>query len=455
MKVIIIGDGKVGYSLAESLSKEDHDVTIIDKNPEALRKASEYLDVMCIRGNGVSAQTLIEAGVSKTDILIAVTSSDEMNMVCCLAGKKLGAARTIARIRDPEYATELSVLRDELELDLVINPEQAVAREIARLLRFPSAIDVEIFAKGRAELVEIRVTEGMPIVGTKLMNISKHFSQDILIGAVQRENEVIIPDGSFEIRENDLLYILGRPSNVFNFCKVAGKCSQKIKNVMVAGGGRIAYYLAKSLKNYDMKVKIIESSMERCVELSELLPDCLIIKGDGTDELLLNSESLCEMDAFVALTGHDEENLVASLIAKQCNVKKVIAKITRINYPEIIKNMGIDCVVNPKVVTSNHIIKYVRGLENAQGNPVETLYRIIEGHVEAIEFTVKNNSPYLNTPLKDLTIAKGTLVAVIVRKAEIIIPHGDDVIKLGDRVIIITKNRQLSDLDEIFVAGRR
>ncbi|NLM72524.1 MAG: Trk system potassium transporter TrkA [Clostridiaceae bacterium] len=451
MKVIIIGDGKVGYSLAESLSIEGHDVTIIDKNAEALKKASEYLDVMCIKGNGVSAQTLIEAGVRKTDILIAVTSSDEMNMVCCLAGKKLGAARTIARIRDPEYANELALLRDELELDLVINPEQAAAREIARLLRFTTAIDVEVFARGRVELVEIRVTSGMPIAGMKLMNISKHFSQDILIGAVQRESEVIIPDGSFEIRENDLIYILGRSSSVFNFCKVMGKYPQKIKNVMVAGGGRIAYYLAKSLKNSDMKVKIIESNMERCVELSELLPECLIIKGDGTDELLLHSENLREMDAFVALTGHDEENLVASLIAKQCNVKKVIAKTTRINFPEVIKNMGIDCVVNPKVVTSNYIIKYVRGLENAQGNPVETLYRIIEGQVEAIEFTVKNRSPYLDVPLKDLTLAKGSLVAVIVRKEEIIIPHGNDAIKLGDRVIIITQNRQLSDLNEIFI----
>ena len=451
MKVIIIGDGKVGYSLAESLSIEGHDVTIIDKNAEALKKASEYLDVMCIKGNGVSAQTLIEAGVRKTDILIAVTSSDEMNMVCCLAGKKLGAARTIARIRDPEYANELALLRDELELDLVINPEQAAAREIARLLRFTTAIDVEVFARGRVELVEIRVTSGMPIAGMKLMNISKHFSQDILIGAVQRESEVIIPDGSFEIRENDLIYILGRSSSVFNFCKVMGKYPQKIKNVMVAGGGRIAYYLAKSLKNSDMKVKIIESNMERCVELSELLPECLIIKGDGTDELLLHSENLREMDAFVALTGHDEENLVASLIAKQCNVKKVIAKTTRINFPEVIKNMGIDCVVNPKVVTSNYIIKYVRGLENAQGNPVETLYRIIEGQVEAIEFTVKNRSPYLDVPLKDLTLAKGSLVAVIVRKEEIIIPHGNDAIKLGDRVLIITQNRQLSDLNEIFI----
>ncbi|NMA67571.1 MAG: Trk system potassium transporter TrkA [Clostridiaceae bacterium] len=453
MKIIIVGDGKVGYSLAENLSKEKHDITVIDKDPEALRKANEYLDVLCIKGNGVSAQTLLEAGVKNADILIAVTSSDEKNMVCCLAGKKLGAAHTIARIRDPEYASELSILRDVLELDLVINPEHAVAREISRLLRFPSAIDVEMFARGNVELVEIIATADMPIVNMKLMDVSRKFAPDILIGAVQRGNDVYIPNGSFEIKENDSLYILGKPASVYDFCKLMGKLNQKIKNIMIAGGGRIAYYLAKSLKHYDMKVKIIEENMERCIELSELLSDALIIKGDGTDEALLNSENLCNMDAFVVLTGYDEANLLAALLAKQCNVNKVIAKITRINYPAIIKNMGIDSVVNPKVITSNYIIRYVRGLKNVQGNSVENLYRIVDGQVEAIEFTVKTNSRYLNTPLRELTLADGALVAVIVRKNEVIIPHGDDVIKLQDRIIILTKNKQISDFNEIVIAG--
>lgn len=453
MKIIIVGDGKVGYSLAENLSKEKHDVIVIDKNPEALRKASDYLDVMCIRGNGVSAQTLIEAGVKHADILIAVTSSDEINMVCCLAGKKLGAAHTIARIRDPEYADELSILRNELELDLVINPEQAVAQEIARLLKFPSAIDVELFAGGSVELVEIIATPDMPIINMRIMDISGRFSPDILIGAVQRGNDVYIPNGSFEIKENDALYILGKPASVYEFCRLMGKYNHKIKNIMVVGGGRIAYYLAKSLKHHDMKIKIIEEDMERCLELSEKIPDALIIKGDGTDESLLNSENLCNMDAFVALTGHDEANLLAALLAKQCNVSKVIAKITRINYPAIIKNMGIDSVVDPKVITSNHIISYVRGLKNAEGNSVEHLYRIVGGQVEAIEFTVRTNSRYLNIPLKKLALAAEALVAVIVRKNEVIIPHGDDVIKLGDRVIIIAKNKQITDFNEIVLSG--
>jgi len=453
MKIIIVGDGKVGYSLAESLSQENHDITIIDKNPEALKKASDYLDVMCIQGNGLSASILIEAGVKNADILIAATSSDEMNMVCCLTGKKLGAERTIARIRDPEYAKELSLLRDELDLDLVINPEQAAAREISRLLRFHSAMDIEIFAKGRVELVELKATENMPIIGMDLMTISRKISSNILIGAVIRDDEVIIPNGSFVVEEGDILYVLGEPSSVFNFSKQIKKCIPKIKNVMIVGGGRIAYYLAQNIRQYDMKVKIIEENMDRCVELSELLPDCLIIKGDGTDYALLQSENLSDMDAFVSLTGHDEENLIAALLAKQSGVKKVVAKITRINYPSIIKNMGIDCVVNPKIITSNSITRYVRGLTNAQGNPVETLYNIIGGQAEALEFIVHNNAKFLNVPLKNLKLKEGVLVAVIVRKNEIIIPHGDDVIKKGDKVIIITKNRHLTDLHEIIASG--
>ena len=332
MRIIIIGDGKVGYSLAETLSKEDNDVTIIDKNSDALKKASENLDVMCIRGNGVSTNILMQAGVKDVDLLIAATSSDEMNMVCCLTAKKLGAEHTIARIRDPEYANELSILKHDLGLDLVINPEQAAAGEIARLLRFPSAVNIESFAKGRVDLIEIKATEGIPIIGMKLKNISQKIASDILIGAVLRDGEVIIPNGDFEIEENDTLYIIGRPSSVFNFCKQIGKISQKIKNVMVVGGGRIAYYLVQYLKNTDMKVKMIEISKDRCVALSEMLPNTLIINGDGTDEDVLNSENLSDMNAFVSLTGRDEENLMAALLAKQSGVIKVIAKITRVNY---------------------------------------------------------------------------------------------------------------------------
>lgn len=453
MKIIIIGDGKVGYTLAENLSKENNDVTIIDKDPEPLKKASEYLDVMCIRGNGVSTKILMEAGVNEADLLIAATTSDEMNMVCCLTAKKLGADHTIARIRDPEYANELSELKRDLGLDMVINPEHACANEIGRVLSYPTAVNVEPFAKGRVELVEMKVVEGMSLVGMKLKDISSKTAASVLIGAVLRGDELIIPNGDFQIEENDMIYIIGRSFNVYNFCSRIGLNNDKVKNVMIIGGGRIAFYLAQYLHEAGMKAKIIEIDRDRCYELSELLPDTLIIYGDGSDEALLNSENLSEMDAFVTLTGRDEENLLAALYARQCGVQKVVAKINRINYASIIKNMGIDCVVSPKQITANGIIKFVRGLKNAMGNPVETLYKIIDGKAEAIEFIAGQSTKFLNIPLRYLKLVGGVIFAAIVRKNDIIIPHGKDVVKLGDSVILIVKDKQFSDFNDIIAPG--
>ena len=449
MKIIIIGDGKVGYTLAEHLSKEDNDVTIIDKNPDALRKANEFLDVMCVKGNGVSTRILLEAGVKEADLLIAATTSDEMNMVCCLTAKKLGAQHTIARIRDPEYANELSLLKNELELDMVINPEQAAAGEIARLLRFPSASNVDVFAKGRVELVELRVSAGLPLVGRKLKELRWKSASSVLIGAISRGDELIIPNGESEIREGDTLYIAGKPSSIFQFSKQIGLLPHKVRNVMIVGGGRIAYYLTRYLNDTGISVKIIEMDHKRCLELTELLPKALIICGDGSDDTLLHSENLDEMGAFVSLTGRDEENLMSALLAKESGVPKVVAKINRINYTEVIRRMGIDSVVSPKLITANQILKYVRGLKNALGNPVETLYKIIDGKAEALEFTAGRSTTFLNRPLKQLNIRKEVLVAALVRRNEIIIPHGNDMIKLGDSVIIITREHAFSDLNEI------
>ena len=449
MKIIIIGDGKVGHSLAEHLSRENHDVTIIDKNPEALRKASEALDVMCIKGNGVSTKVMLEAGVKNADLLIAATSSDEMNMVCALTGRKLGASHTVARIRDPEYADELSVLKTELGLDLVINPEQAAAREIARLLRFPSAADVEHFAKGRIEFVEISATQDMPITGIPLKHMSGKYIANILVGVVKRGNEVIIPNGDFKIATDDRLNIIGRPNDVFAFCKQMGKCTQKIKKVMVVGGGMIAHYLAMNLKLNDIKVKIIEMNRERSIELAEILPDTLVINGDGTDKTLLDSENLSEMDAFIALTGRDEENLISAMMAKQSGVKKVIVKTTRIDNPVLFHDLGVDSVVSPKLITTNYILKYVRGLSNAMGNPAETVYKIVDGEAEVLEFVANKTIKFLNTPLKDLKLLKGIIIGAIARKNDIIIPHGDDMIKQGDNVIVISIDKRISDFNEV------
>ncbi len=448
MKIIIIGDGKTGYSLAENLSKEDNDISIIDKNAEALRKADEYLDVRCIKGNGVSTSILAEAGINECDLLIAATASDEMNMVCCLTGKKLGATHTVARIRDPEYADELSLLKTELGLDLVFNPERAAAREIARMLRFPQAMNVEIFAKGRVEMIEVRVTDAMPIVGMKLRDISSKMSSS-LIGAVLRGNEAIIPKGDFEILTGDTIYIVGKPDNISGFLKYIGLYSQKVKNVMIIGGGRIAYYLAKALDEAGMRVKIIELDHDRCIALSELLPHAIIIHGDGSDEAVLLSENLSDMGAFVSLTGRDEDNFMAALLAKQAGVSKVVAKINRLNYIGIIKKAGIDSVINPSLITTNIILRYVRGMKNVLDNPLESLYRIVNDQAEAVEFSIHEQTAFLDVPLRKLRLVEGVLLAVLVRKNEVIIPHGDDVLKRGDSVIIISKVRKIYSLNDI------
>jgi len=440
MRIIIIGAGKVGYFLAENLCKQNH-VTIIDRNMNALRKAEENLDVLCIKGSGVSTSVLLEAGIKQANLLIAVTSTDEVNMVCCLTGKKLGAAQTIA-------AQELSLLKEELDLDMVVNPEQAAADEIARSMNFSTAMNVESFAKGRVRLVEIKITKDMALAGMKLNDIPSRFSSQILIGVIVRGEDIIIPDGEKVIEEDDSIYVIGKSSNIYSFCKLVGKSPVKLKNVMIMGGGRIAIYLANLLMEMDIKVKILEIDKEKCIELSEMLPESLIINGDGSDEELLQSENISNMDAFIAMTGIDEENIMSALIAKQNGAKKVIAKISRLNYVNVAQNLGIDSVISPKLITSNQILTYV------SRNNVETLHRIIEGKAEIIEFIVERNSKIINTKLKNLKLPKDVIIATIVRKSEIVIPHGDDTIKEGDRVIIIAKNKNITELNDIISNNR-
>jgi len=433
VKIIIVGAGKVGYTLAESLADGNNDVTVIDKCITALKKVDENLDVLCIKGSGVSMNALLEAGVKGTDLLIAVTDSDEVNMVCCLTAKKLGAVHTAARIRDPQYAKELIILKEEIDIDLIINPEYAAADEIVRCMSFSPALNVESFAKDRVKMIELKITPDMPISGSRLKDeVFKAYPQ-ALVGVVLRDNEVVIPDGEFEIKANDILYVIGKASSVYNFCNLTGQAPKKYKNVMILGGGKLTHYLTNFLIDMGMKVKIIEMDSERCIELSEALPRALIVNGDGTDEELLQSENMGDMDAFVAVTGIDEQNLLSSLLAKQHGVKKVVSKISRMNYTNIAKNIGIDNVICPKLITSNQILKYVNG------NKVESLYTIIKDQAEIIEFIADGHSIPLNKPIKTLALPKETIIATIVRKNEIVIPRGSDVIKKGDRVIIITK----------------
>lgn len=446
MKIIIIGAGKVGFTLAENLEKENHHITIIDKNPDVLEKVDEKLDVMCIRGNGASARTLLEAEVGSSDLLIAVTETDEVNMVSCLTAKKLGVRHTIARVRDPEYAQELSILREQLDLDFVINPEQAAAEEMARSISFSTANNVESFANDRVRMVELKVEPDMHIAGKKIRDIDRETNSTILIGAIIRDNGIIVPNGNTTIMESDIVCIIGKPSSVYNFCKTHGRHPQKIKNVMIVGGGRITYYLSKLLVDMGIKVKIIEINKERCFELSEALPNVLVINSDGTDEEVLLSENIDSMDCFVAATGMDEENLMASLIAGRAGVKKVITKVSRINYINIIKDLGLSSIICPKRITTNHILRYVRG------QSIESVLKSVDGEAEILEFIVNDANKFINKPLGELRIGDNTIIATIVRKNEIIIPHGKDVIKKGDRIIVITKEKNQSSLNGLIDA---
>lgn len=443
MKIIIIGAGKVGYTLAENLVQENNDVTIIDKGVHAIEKVEDNLDVMCIKGNGVSTNVLLEAGIENADLLIAVTGSDVINMVCCLTAKKLGVRQTVARVRDPEYADELSLIKDQLGVDFVINPEFAAAEEIARTLGFSSAINVERFASGRVRMVELKVTSKVEFIGKRVRDVRKYASSSVILGVIVRGDEVIVPTGDEIIKEDDLIYVIGKSTNVYNFCKVCGKYPEKIKNVMIMGGGRIAYYLYKLLTSMNMNIKIIEINRERCYDLSDALPDALIINSDGTEEEVLLSENITNMDAFVAVTGIDEQNLMSSLIANKLGVKKIVTKISRTNYIDIVRELGIDCIITPKLITTNQILKYARG------NAVKSLLKIAGGNVEILEFIIEKNSNLVNKSIKNIGIVDNTIIATIVRKHEVVIPHGSDIIRKGDRIIVITKQKNISDLKEL------
>jgi trk system potassium uptake protein TrkA len=360
-------------------------------------------------------------------------------MVCCLTSKKLGVRKAVARVRDPEYADELSLIKDQLGVDFVINPEFTAAEEIARTLGFSSAINVERFASGRVRMVELKITSEVKFIGKKVKDIDKHPSS-IILGLIMRGDEVIVPKGDEIIKENDLIYVIGKSSKVYNFCKMCGKYPEKIKNVMIMGGGRIAYYLYKLLTSMNMNIKIIEINKERCYDLSEALHNALIINSDGTEEEVLLSENIQNMDSFVAVTGIDEQNLMSSLIARKMGVKKVVTKISRTNYIDIVRDLGIDCIITPKFITTNQILKYARG------NAVESLLKIAGGNVEILEFIVDKNSDLINKAIKNIGIVDNTLIATIVRKHEVVVPHGDDIIKRGDRIIVITKHKNISGL---------
>ncbi len=451
MHILVIGDGKVGHTLVEHLATEGHDVVVVDNNEAVLDRTQDMLDVMCVRGNGANAQTLIDAGAKKADIIVAATASDETNMLCCLIAKRLGAKYSIARIRDPEYNESLALLRQELDIDLAINPERATAQEISRLLRFPFATNVETFARGRVEMVAFRIQDNDPIAGLPLRDISKHLKgiPQVLYALVERDGNIFIPFGDFCMRPGDRVHVAADTVTITNYVRYLGRDTVKIHNVMLLGGGRISYYLARMIVPAGIRVSMIEINQKKAELLSEALPDVNVIYGDGTDQELLEQEGLKQMDAFVTLSDRDEENLLTGLFAVKQGVPKVIVKNNRVAYADLIGTLGLDSVVSPRSITSANILRYVRGRANRQGTKVERLHHLVGGKAEALEFIARGNDPYIGVPLKDLHMREGTLVAVIVRQNQVIVPFGNDHIDAGDTVIIIACESGLSDLNEV------
>ena len=451
MRIVVAGVGKVGKTLADQLTREEHDVVVIDHNEDVLQRIEDQLDVLCVRGNGANAKTLLEANVERADIVIAATASDEMNMLCCLIAKRLGARYTIARIRDPEYNESLNLLQKELGIDMTINPERATAEEISRLLRFPFANNIEHFAQGRVEMVEFRCLETDPIAKMSLKaipNLVKGLPR-VLYAAVERNGEVTIPNGDFVIQPGDRLYVAAEPNTMTHYFRHLGRNAKRIRSAMILGGGRISYYLARTIIPNGIDVSMIEIDKKKSERLSEILPDVNVIYGDGTDQELLMQAGLQDMDAFVALCDRDEENLMTALYAMRQNVPKVVVKNNHLTYLEVIGSLGLDSVVSTRSITVDTILRYVRARVNGGDTAVEKLYRLVDGKAEALEFIASKNDPYIGVPLKNLTMRHNSLVAVIVRKNKVIVPSGNDAIEANDNVLIITRESGVSNLNEV------
>lgn len=450
MKIVIIGDGKVGHKLTVQLSEEDYDVVLIDQNEGKLKSALNQLDIFCITGNGADAQVQREADVPHADLVIACASTDELNMMSCLLAKKLGAKHTIARVRNPIYYRQMDLLKEDLHLSMAVNPEVAAANEISRILLFPEANKVETFMKGRVELVEFPIEEHSSLEGLSLADIYQKRQIKMLVCAVKRGKEVYIPDGDFVIQKGDKIHVAAAHQDLKSFVNSVGRKNTKIKNVLICGGGHLCFYLAGQLLQTGMQVKIIEKNPQRCEFLCEALPKATIINGDAADHDLLLEEGVEDADAVVALTGMDEENIIMALFAKAQGVGKIIAKVNEDTRAQMVEGFGIDCIISAKSAAADAIMRYVRARKNSYSiADVETMYRLVNGRVEAQEFIIKKECEFTNVPLKDLNTKSNTLIACIGRRGRVIIPNGEDHLEVGDSVIVITKEHVVTNFRDI------
>lgn len=455
MKIVIVGSGNVGYHLAELLVEEGHDIVVIDRRTKTLEKMVEVLDIKGIHGNGSYYDVQMEADIPNADLVIAVAQRDEINMLTCLLAKKLGAKHTIARVRDQDYSKHLYLLKEELGLSMSINPELAAAREIARILKFPSALKIDTLAKGRVELIHFKLGINNPLCGRSLQDISDKISHKVLISAVERDSDVDMPTGSYTLQAEDKVHIIGKSADITMFFKTLGLFMPRSKYVMIVGGGQITFYLARQILELGMQVKIIEKDRERCLELCEHLPSATIINSDGSDQDVLIQERIESADSFIALTDNDETNLIVSMFAKSKNAAKVITKINRSRYMDLLQKLGIDSVISQHLITSDTIARYVRAMQNTTGSGVQTLYRFAGDKAEALEFIAERDTKNLDKPIRDLKLKKNMLIAALVRKGEVMIPDGSDKIMQGDNVIVVTTNNKISSLDDIFALPGR
>lgn len=451
MRIVIVGDGKVGITLTSQLSREGHDLVIIDSDRQVLRETVEKFDVLGIAGNGASLSVQQEADVGSSDLLIAATSMDEVNMLCCIIGRKLGVRRTIARVRNPEYTDQLAFLKEDLGLSMTINPERAAAVEILNLLRFPAALKRETFAKGRAEIIELKVREGSPLGGIHLHELIHLTKIQVLVCAVERDEAVYIPDGQFQLQEGDSIFVTGSAQNLAALVRKLNIIERRVRSVVMIGGSRIAFYLASALLMDGTDVKIIEIDEKRCYQLAELLPRANIIHADGAQPDILDSENFTGADALVTLTDIDEENMVLSMYGSRMGIPKVITKINSVEYNNIFRNMGVESMISPKTIVCTDIVRYVRAIQNTSEDSVLALHRIVHDKVDALEFMATEETLGLGVRLRDLDIRKNVLLACINRGGKVIIPNGNDCIRRGDSVIVVTPSDNiLRNLNEIF-----
>ena len=456
MRIVIVGDGKIGSALAEQLSREGHEITIVDRSGAPLQRTVEDLDILSIEGNGATYATQLEAGVDEAELVIAVTAQDELNLLCCLVAKKIGAKHTIARVRNPEYAGELSLISDDLGLSLSVNPELICATEMARTLRIPSAIKTDTFFGGKVELLKFQLPADSPLAGRTLMELPGITRAKVLICAVERgEQEIHIPSGSFRLQAGDRISFVASYAGAQQFFRQMKLAAGRVRSAMLIGGGRIAFYLARQLLESGLGVTIIELNYARCEELSAALPKATILHGDGTNEAFLRESGIEQCDAFAALTGIDEENVLMGLYVRKTWPKvKVVTKINRYSFQTIIDAMDIGSVFNPRFSTSNLICRYVRSMQDSAGSKIETLYKLVGGKAEALEFRVTESSTVCGVPLLKLELRPNLLLCCINRGGQILIPSGQDTIEPGDTVVVVSSTPGLRELDDI-LAGHR